>query len=253
MITLLASAKTMRQATSPQDMGTTEPVFMDDARYMAVGMTRKTPETLAADFHCSMSIAAKTHQEYLDFFGGNTSPALLAYNGQAFKCLHADNFRLADWAYAQQHLMIVSFLYGLLRPLDGIHAYRMEGNVRPYPDENDTPFNYWKDKLTDMLIQKVNEDDGILVHLATKEFERLFHWGRIERETRLVQPLFLVDEGMRFRTVSMYAKGCRGAMARYIVQHRAVKPAKLNHFEFDGFRFDPRLGDSNHPHFIKQK
>ena len=220
---------------------------------MAAAMAGQPVETLAQAFHCSTTIAGKTHREYLEFFTGDTAPALLAYYGQAYKCLHADALSLADWQYAQQHVFMVSFLYGLLRPLDAIHAYRMEGNVRPWADRDDMPFNYWKDRLTSLLIDAVNRDGGILMHLATKEFERLFHWQRVTQQLRVVQPLFYVDEGTRFRTVSMYAKSCRGAMTRYIVENKVDDPALLADFTFDGFRFDPHLGDDDHPHYILQQ
>ena len=105
--------------------------------------------------------------------------------------------------------------------------------------------------MTDRLIERVKADDGVLLHLATEEFEHLFDWKRVEKEVRVVKPYFYVDQGAQFKIVSMYAKGCRGGMARFVIQNKLNDPKALSAFSEDGFIFNPRLGDENHPHFIK--
>ena len=124
------------------------------------------------------------------------------------------DFTDADFRFAQSHLLILSFLYGMLRPLDMIHPYRLEGKVKLEAAGGKNLFTYWKDKLTDLLIRRVQKDDGILLHLATEEFEHLFNWKRVVKEVHVIKPYFYVDKGNEYKIVSMYAKGCRGAMAR---------------------------------------
>lgn len=140
----------------------------------------------------------------------------------------------------------------MLRPLDTIHPYRLEGKVRLDVNGGETIFLTWKDKLTDLLLELVKADDGILVHLATEEFEHLFDWKRVEREVRVIKPLFLVDKGLEYKIVSMYAKGCRGAMTRFIIKNRLTGADDLKNFSVDGFEYQPNTGDENHPHFIKK-
>jgi hypothetical protein len=178
-------------------------------------------------------------------------PAVLAYYGQAYKHLRADEFSDDDLLFAQDHLRILSFLYGALRPLDGIHLYRLEGKIKLQSTDGKTLFAWWKERLTDRLIARVKADDGVLLHLATEEFEHLFDWKRVEKEVRVVKPYFYVDQGSQFKIVSMYAKGCRGGMARFVIQNRLNDPKALSAFAEDGFSFNPRLGDDNHPHFVK--
>lgn len=248
---LLASAKTMRETFAGGPTATTQPRFLDEARSLALRLSAMTVDELATALHCSKAIAADNHRRYGNFFNDTaTLPAMLAYNGQAFRYLRADDLTADEAAFAQSHLFIVSFLYGLLRPLDAIHAYRLEGKADVAGCGS--MFDYWRDRLTDTLIEAVKGDDGVLVHLATKEFERMFHWKRVTKEVRVVQPLFLVDDGDRYRTVSMYAKGCRGAMARYIIKNQPSTADGLKAFTVDGFTYQPQLGDDDHPHFIKQ-
>lgn len=122
-------------------------------------------------------------------------PAILAYHGQAYKHLKAETLTEKDLNYAQEHLWITSFLYGLLRPLDGIFPYRMEGSVELPSGAGENMFGFWKSRLTDVLINAVKADDGILVHHATEEYQHLFDWQRVRKEVRIVQPLFYVRKG----------------------------------------------------------
>ena len=88
-------------------------------------------------------------------------------------------------------------------------------------------FAYWKPLLTDLLIEAVHADDGILVHLATEEFQHLFDWKRLQKEVRIIQPLFMVDQESRLKAVSVYAKSCRGAMTSYILRNQLTSPLSM--------------------------
>ena len=144
------------------------------------------------------------------------------------------------------------FLYGLLRPRDGILPYRMEGNVELPSGEGQNMFGFWKIRLTDVLIDSVKADDGILIHLATEEYQHLFDWQRVRKEVRIVQPLFYVRKGKDLKIQAVWAKTCRGAMSRFIIENRIDKPEDLSAFSYEGFTYDPKLGEPNYPHFIMQ-
>ena len=221
-------------------------IILADAKIM-----RSDPE-IAKLFHCSPAIALENHQRFLSFSGGTTLPALLAYYGQAYKYLQADDFSQADFSFAQDHVLTMSFLYGLLRPLDSIHLYRMPANVRLDFTEGKPLQTWWRDRLTDVLIKQVRDDDGILLDLATAEFERMCDWKKVLEQVTVIKPLFLVDKGLEFKTVSMYAKGCRGAMTRFVVKNQIVKPQELKAFTVDDFHYRADLGDGQHPHYIKR-
>lgn len=249
---LLASAKIMRDLSAP-GLPATSPRFADEARRFALEMSSRSPEQLASDLHCNPQIALENLLRYQDFFNDSANrPAILAYHGQAYKCLKAENFSAEDLGFAQQHLTILSFLYGMLRPLDLIHAYRMEAKITTEAAGGKNMFAFWKPRLTDLLLQTVHADDGILLHLATAEYQNLFDWRRINRETMLIQPHFLVRQpDGTLKNVTVYAKSCRGAMTRFIIQNRLTSPSGLAAFSYEGFAYDSRLGDDRHPHFVK--
>ncbi len=179
-------------------------------------------------------------------------PAILAYYGQAYKHLKAETMSDDGLLFANNHLWITSFLYGLLRPLDGIRPYRMEGKVTLPSVDGKSLFDFWRPYLTDVLIESVKADDGILVHLATEEFQHLFDWKRVSREIHVVQPLFYVRKGQDLKVQAVWAKTCRGAMTRYIIDHRLTMPEQLLGFSYEGFEYDPHIGEADFPHFIKK-
>lgn len=245
---LLACAKIINETNDKKPPFVSEPRFLKKAEQFALLMGQRSVEELMDMFHCSRQLAIENKLRYDQFFDGEREiPAVLAYYGQAYKCLQAQTMTDEDLRYAQQHLWITSFLYGLLRPLDMIHPYRMEGKVVL---DDKTMFNHWKPLLTDLLIDSVKADDGILVHLATEEMQHLFDWKRVTRELTVIHPQFLVMKNGKLKSVTVYAKSCRGAMTRFIIKNQLDFPESLQGFEYEGFEYRPDYGDDNHPYFI---
>jgi hypothetical protein len=226
-------------------------------------MAQYSTDTIAEMLGCSQQIAAQNRLRYMRFFDdAEKLPAVLAYHGQAYKHLKAETLNVDNLNYSQGKLWITSFLYGLLRPLDAILPYRMEGNVvidkvaslvEELPNgEGQNMFGFWKSRLTDVLIDSVKADGGILVHLATEEYQHLFDWHRVLKEVRVVQPFFYVRKGSELKIQAVWAKTCRGAMTRFIIENRIDKPEDLCAFSYEGFTYEPKLGGPDFPHFIKQ-
>ena len=127
-------------------------------------MVQYSAESIAEMLGCSQQIAAQNRLRYMRFFDDAAKlPAILAYHGQAYKHLKAETLTVDDLDVAQGKLWITSFLYGLLRPLDAILPYRMEGYVELPSGEGQNMFAFWKRRLTDILIDAVKSDDGVLI------------------------------------------------------------------------------------------
>ena len=251
---ILASAKIMNdRLKSVPDISLSSPRFQSEADCFARDMAQYSTETLADMLDCSQQIAAQNRMRYVRFFEDAPKlPAILAYHGQAYKHLKAETLNVNDLNYSQHKLWITSFLYGLLRPLDAILPYRMEGNVELPSGEGQNMFGFWKSRLTDVLVDTVKADGGTLVHLATEEYQHLFDWQRVCKEVRIVQPLFYVRNGSESKMQAVWAKTCRGAMTRFIIENRIDKPEDLCAFSYQGFTYEPKLGETDYPHFIKQ-
>ena len=251
---ILASAKIMNdKLKSAPDVSMSLPRFKNEAQAFAKDMAQYSTETIAEMLGCSQQIAVQNRMRYMRFFEDAPKlPAILAYHGQAYKHLKAETLTTDDLNYSQETLWITSFLYGLLRPLDGILPYRMEGNVELPNGEGQNMFGFWKNRLTDVLIDSIKADDGILIHLATEEYQHLFDWQRVRKEIRVIQPLFYVRKGNDLKIQAVWAKTCRGAMTRFIIQNRIANPDDLSAFNYEGFEYEPTLGEPDYPHFIKQ-
>ena len=160
---ILASAKIMDdKLKSVPDVSLSTPRFQKEADAFARDMAQYSAETIAEMLSCSHQIAAQNKLRFMQFFDEKPKlPALLAYHGQAYKHLKAETLNVDALNYSQGKLWITSFLYGLLRPLDGILPYRMEGHVELPSGAGQNMFGFWKIRLTDVLIDAVKADDGI--------------------------------------------------------------------------------------------
>ena len=230
---ILASAKIMNdKLKSVPDVSLSTPRFQNEADAFARDMSQYSAETIAEMLGCSQQIAVQNRLRFMQFFDEKPKlPAILAYHGQAYKHLKAETLNVDDLNYAQGKLWITSFLYGLLRPLDGILPYRMEGHVELPCGAGQNMFGFWKSRLTD-------------VHL--------FDWQRVRREVRIIQPLFYIRKGSDLKIQAVWAKTCRGAMTRFIIENRIDKPEDLCAFRYEGFVYEPTLGEPDFPHFIKE-
>ena len=251
---ILASAKIMNdKLKSVPDISLSTPRFQNEAETFARDMAQYSTDTIAEMLGCSQQIAAQNKLRFMQFFEDKPKlPAILAYHGQAYKHLKAESLTADDLNYSQRKLWITSFLYGLLRPLDGILPYRMEGLVELPSGEGKNMFGFWKSRLTDMLIDSVKTDGGILIHLATEEYQHLFDWQRVRKEVRIIQSLFYVRKGNNLKIQAVWAKTCRGAMTRFIIENRITTPDDLSTFSYEGFDYESSLGEPDYPHFVKQ-
>lgn len=248
---LLANAKIMYERVGKRAQ--TTPLFQSVANDLAAEMAMMDIDELARQLDCSRKLAAENWRRYQNFSCAATMPAILAYNGQAYKHLKASTLSDDALSFGQKHLWITCFLYGLLRPMDAIVPYRMEHCVCLHATGDRPIHQYWKEKLTDVLIDSVKADDGILLHLSTEEYEHLFDWKRVKEEVNVIHPLFYVrqsDGSLRMQAV--WAKSCRGAMVRYILKNRITSPEQLMAFADEGFAYSPNHGEELYPHFIRE-
>jgi uncharacterized protein len=185
-------------------------------------MSQFSAEELERLLRVNSKIAAENYMRFQDFCSDSPSAlaALLAYTGIVYKRIHPQDFTPEDFQYAQDHLRITSFLYGLLRPLDQIKNYRMEGDIKLPERGGISMFDYWKPILTDTFIKEIKARGGILINLASGEMKDLFDWKRVEQEVQVITPEFQVWKKGKLTTVVVYAKMCRGELTQ-----RGFKPA----------------------------
>lgn len=234
----MSCAKTMAKQSTFTPLA--RPHFEAEARRFVEELVRFDLSEIVEQLDCTEKLALETStrfKEWLHFDNG--IPAVMAYNGVAFKSLDAKTLSPQTLQWAQEHLLVTSFLYGLVRAMDAIRPYRMLGSVRLEATDGDTVFAFWRSRLTDWLIDKVKQDDGVLVHLATEEMERLFDWRAVTESVEVIKPYFKVlRKDGKLVTQAVYAKRGRGAMVRHLLEQRASTPQAMQSFEAEGFHWE---------------
>ena len=248
---LISCAKTMTAKSSINVPESDLPKFNNEANRLALQLMQYSIPELEKALRINTKIATENKLRYQQFHGDMTPslPALLAYTGIVFKRIDPKTFSQDDFLYSQKHLSITSFLYGLVRPLDRIKNYRLEGDV-VFPDNQGLDmFDYWKPRLTQLLIKQVKADDGILVNLASDEMKGLFDWKEVEKELHIITPEFKVWKGEQLKTIVIYTKMCRGEMTRFLLKNRITQPDELKAFEWEGFKLDTEHSTDANPLF----
>ena len=239
---LIGCAKIMT-GCAPSDISfATEPTFQSQANDNAMQMLNYSVEELCEMLHINRDMALENWKRFRSFHDNSIrQPAAFCYDGMVYQRLAPETLSDSELRYANDHLMISSFLYGILRPLDIINKYRLEGNVILPNNNSKSMFDFWKPIITDWFINKIKADDGILIYLASDEMRNLFDWKRVKSEVKVITPTFKVDKNGKLKTIVIYTKMCRGAMARYIIKNRITNIDELKSFEYEGFSID----DSN--------
>lgn len=252
MLVLLSCAKTMSDRSKVKVPSGTLPRFQKEASEIALQMSQFSVEELERLLRVNAKIAVENYKRYQTFHAEGVSelPALLAYTGIVFKRLNPADFSVEDFEYAQRHLLLTSFCYGLLRPLDVIRPYRLEGDVVLPEPGNRSMFAYWRSRLTDVFVEDIKRAGGLLCNLASEEMKNLFDWKRVEREVRVVTPEFYVWKKGKPATVVIYTKMARGEMTRFILKNRIERPDELKSFSWEGFEYSECLSDENRLIFI---
>jgi cytoplasmic iron level regulating protein YaaA (DUF328/UPF0246 family) len=169
-----------------------------------------------------------------------TKPSVLAFDGDVYGGLDAKSLSLGDLQWAQQHLAILSGLYGVLRPLDRLQPYRLEMGTRVAHAGGTGLYSYWGDRIAEHLNQRAaREQAPVIVNLASQEYFKAA--DRKALKPRVVECVFEDWKNGEYKIISFFAKRARGLMARYAIQNRIGTPAGLQAFDLDGYRFEAGL------------
>ncbi len=242
MLMIISPAKTLDFETAPVTRQHTQPQFIDASAQLAEVLRLKSPAELSELMSISANLGELNSQRFLawqpPFTPDNAKQAVLAFRGDVYTGLDADSFKAADFKFAQQHLRILSGLYGVLRPLDLIQPYRLEMGTRlPNPGGRNL-YEFWGERLSEALNgQLAALRSHTLVNLASDEYFKAVKPGALDAE--VVQPVFQDYKGGKYKIISFYAKKARGLMAAWAIRNRITDVDKLKQFDVAGYRYDP--------------
>ncbi|PZQ60881.1 MAG: hypothetical protein DI544_07210 [Sphingomonas taxi] len=239
MIAVLSPAKTLDLDTTPP-FPATPARFADEAATLAKAASHLTHKRLGELMKISPALAKLNADRFRDFPHAEERPALYTFAGDVYHGLDAATLEEPAVRFAQDHLRLLSGLYGLLRPLDGMRPYRLEMGTRWAPRKTKLT-DWWGTRIADALTQDVAaEGSGVVLNLASQEYWEAVA-GRLPDGIRVIAVDFREADG---RFVSFHAKKARGMMARFLVEHHVTDIDGMKAFDTAGYRFDAHASDA---------
>lgn len=241
MLFLLSPAKSLDFAPPASDVPHSQPLFVSQARELIGLLRQKSPQEIASLMSLSDSLAGLNVARYQawrpKFSAENAKQAVLAFNGDVYDGLDAKTLSADELAWAQDHLCILSGLYGVLRPLDYMQPYRLEMGTRlPNPGGKDL-YQFWGTQISDYLNTRLQRDKTpVVINLASQEYFKAVNTKTLK--ARVIDCVFEDFKDGKYKIISFYAKRARGLMARFAATQRLSLPEQLKGFDLDGYAFD---------------
>lgn len=241
MLFLLSPAKSLDYDTPLGDLPHTQPLFTKQSAELIQLLREYSPQQIAELMDLSDQLAGLNVARYQawspKFTAKNSRQAVLAFNGDVYDGLDAKNLKAEDLAWAQEHVCILSGLYGVLRPLDWMQPYRLEMGTALQNPKGQNLYKFWGTQIADYLNERLQADKPpVVVNLASQEYFKAVDTKTLK--ARVIECVFEDWKGGQYKVISFFAKRARGLMARYAIGKRLTTPRQLEKFNLDGYTYD---------------
>ena len=250
MITLISPAKTLN--SNAKDLAnSTEPEFKKEINELVGIMKKKSKSSIQKLMGISDDLAILNKERYQnfedDFSVENSKPALFTFNGDVYRKMNVENYSNDQLEFAQEHLRILSGLYGLLKPLDLIQPYRLEMGIKLKNKKAKDLYGYWQNKITSAIDTAAN--DGLVINLASKEYFKVVNLKKLK--AKVIHIAFKEYREGTYKIIGIFAKQARGIMANYILKNKIDDPERLKLFNEDSYEYDEKLSTPEEWVFIR--
>jgi len=254
MLTVISPAKTLDYDTPPVTQRYTQPQYLDDSQELIVQLRELTPAQISELMHLSDKLAGLNAARFGSwtpaFTPENAKQALLAFKGDVYTGLDAESLSEDDFSYAQDHLRMLSGLYGLLRPLDLMQPYRLEMGTKLANARGKDLYAFWGTRISEWLNQALAEQgDDLLLNLASNEY-----FSAVKRnalKARIINTEFRDFKNGQYKIISFYAKKARGMMSRFVIQERINDPEQLKQFDVQGYYYSAEQSKPDNLVFLR--
>ncbi|PAY15587.1 hypothetical protein CKO51_31170 [Rhodopirellula sp. SM50] len=254
MLIVLSPAKTLDYDSRPKVPARTTPEWLAESEKLVDLLKKKTPKQIQTLMGVSENLAELNHGRYQDWQlpmpEAASRPAVLAFKGDVYLGLEADQMTEKQLLYAQDHLRILSGLYGVLRPLDSMLAYRLEMGTALKARRGKDLYAFWGTRITQSINEQLDATDSrYLLNLASNEYFRSIQKKSVQAE--IIAPVFKDQSNGKYRVISYFAKKARGTMASWVIRNKVKTPTKLVKFAEDGYRYDAESSSDAAPVFLR--
>lgn len=254
MLVVISPAKTLDFETSWKLKNISQPDFLDDSQLLIDQLRKLSAVKIGEMMSISDKLAILNSERFLywhlPFTSENAKPAVLAFRGDVYTGLDADSFSVKDINFAQKHLRILSGLYGVLRPLDLIQAYRLEMGTGFKNSRGKNLYEFWGDKITEHFNSDFsNQKTPTLINLASNEYWSVIKPAKVQAE--IITPIFKDEKNGQYKIISFFAKKARGMMAAFVIKNQIKNPEDLKAFDLEGYEFNAKMSKGNEWVFIR--
>lgn len=251
MLAILSPAKTFLTPTDEKLKVYKPLLFHKETLALMEKLKSYNQEELAKLMKMSLELARVNEERNHNFENNELEEAyeaILYFYGEAFKGLDAETLSEEELCYIDEHVRILSGLYGVIRPLEPIKPYRLEMGTKLINDKGKDLYAYWKESLTDYFLKALSETSGdkALIQLASEEYSKVLDLKAIKKQYQVIQVSFKECKEGQYKIVGMYAKKARGRMIRYMAQHAIDTIEGLKQFNEEGYVFNEDLSDAGH-------
>jgi len=248
MLHILSPAKTLDYKNHIQTSQFTQPELLSDSKILVHELKKLNPKDLEKLMSVNSELAVLNFERHLSwrlpFSVDNSKQALAVFKGQVFVGLQANTLSENDLHFAQDHLRILSGLYGVLRPLDLIQPYRLEMGTDLVNTRGKNLYQFWGSKLTDIINSELSKQkQKILINLASNEYFKAINPKKISG--KIITPVFKESKGNEYKQVTIYAKTARGYMSRFIIQNQIENHEDIKAFDTSGYLYNPNLSSEH--------
>ena len=255
MLITISPAKTLDFTDLGRCQKSSTPDFLKESRQLIKATRKLSPDELSELMAISQKLALLNYQRYREwktpFTLRNAKQALLAFKGDVYEGMSAQSFADDDLAFAQEHLRILSGLYGVLRPLDLIQPYRLEMGTRLKTDRGANLYEFWGDKITKSLNTTLRQQDNVLINLASNEYFKSVITKKLD--ARIITPEFKDAKSGHYKVISFYAKKARGLMSAFIIKNRLQQPEDIQSYDECGYSYNESLSSPDKWVFTREE
>jgi len=256
MLLVLSPAKSLDFESPVPTAKFTQPDYLDDSAQLIRTLRKKTPEDLSELMHISTKLGelnvARNLNWQIPFDTNNARQAIYAFTGDVYVGMDVPTLNQKDMAYAQNHLRILSGLYGLLRPLDLMQPYRLEMSTALRQGRHKNLYEFWGSRLSEGLNEALKgHRSRLLLNLASNEYFRAVDKKVLDAD--IISPVFKDYKNGQYKVISFFAKKARGMMAAYIIKNRLESPAGIRDFDMAGYRYSANDSSDKAPVFLRKQ
>ena len=253
LVTIISPAKKLDYSPVEKNLDSTIPSLLKHSNELIKDLKSLNPQEVSSLMGLSDKLGALNYERFQEwetpFTKSNSKQAILAFKGDVYQGLDAESLSETELIWAQKHVRILSGLYGVLKPLDLMQAYRLEMGTKFPTNRGKNLYEFWNSIITDELNRTFSSKKATLLNLASNEYFKSINSS--ELKANVITPIFMDRKNGKYKIISFFAKKARGLMTRYVIKNQTEDIADIQNFEEGGYFFNEEMSEDNKPVFCR--